>query len=477
MVGINRLSLRFRLAFWISGLLLLTLLAYTLITFSFLRHMLYSELDEKLDMDAAIVEACLLGVGEQPVADWLGMCEEGRRSWQSSELWADVFCPDQGSTYFLKTPEGKMARLPRPDDSAVDESMTMYSATVSFAKTSEVLRLHQKERRLPDGRRVVIRVGRSESQLRQELRESLISHIFGLPIVILLAVGVSFFASARVLAPVNSIIGRLRRITSENLGDRLTVRAADTELERMIEALNKMLSRLDYSFQQLRSFTGDISHELRTPLTSIRSLGEVGLQTAGGEEDLRETIGAILEENSKMETLIETLLMLARGAAGGQVMHLQAVELGGLVRDVSSLLAVVAEEKEQTLGIDAPKAVAVKGDWTILRQAVINLVDNALKYSPHGSEIRIGVFWEHEKAVISVADSGPGIPESERENIFERFYRLPSPDSSMKPGAGLGLSIVRWAVGVHNGHVEVLARQGGGSIFRIVLPRSPKLER
>ncbi|MEM5786732.1 MAG: ATP-binding protein [Syntrophobacteraceae bacterium] len=476
MAGINRHSLRFRLASWFSTLLLLTLLAYTFITYSLLRHMLYSELDEKLDMDAAIMEACLLGVGEQPIAEWLGMCEEGRRAWQGSELWADVFCPDQGDMYFLKTPEDKEARLPRPDDPGEEEPMYMYSATVNFAKSSEVLRLHQKEHQLPDNRRVVIRVGRSESQLRDELRESLISHIVGLPLVILLAVGVSFLASARVLAPVNSIIKRLKRITADSLDDRLTVRAADSELELMIEALNKMLVRLDYSFQQLRSFTGDISHELRTPLTSIRSLGEVGLQTATGEEDLRETIGAILEENAKMETLIETLLMLARGAAGGQVMQLQPVDLGDLVLDVSSLLAVVAEEKEQTLFIDAQETVAVKGDRTILRQALINLVDNAIKYSPQGSRISIGVSRENEKAVISVADSGPGIPESERENIFERFYRLPATDSTTRQGSGLGLSIVRWAVGVHNGRVDVRAGQGGGSVFRIVLPRSPRLE-
>ncbi len=474
MAGINTHSLRFRLAFWISVLLVLTLLAYILITFSLLRHMLYNELDEKLDMDAAIVEACLLGVGEQPIADWLAMCKDVRRSWTNSELWADVFCPDQGDTYFLKAPEEKAVRLPRPDDSDEEGSMYTYSATVSFGSFSEVLRLHQKEHRLPDGRRVVIRVGRSESQLRDELHESLISHILGLPVVILLAVGVASPASARVLAPVNSIIKRLKRITAKNLDNRLTVKAADSELELMVEALNNMLSRLDYSFQQLRSFTGDISHELRTPLTSIRSLGEIGLQTAAGEEDLRETICAILEENSRMETLIETLLMLAQGTAGGEVMQLQPVELGELVQDVSSLLAVVAEEKEQTMVVDVPETVEVEGDRTILRQAVINIVDNAVKYSPHDSEIRIGVSWEHDKAVISVGDSGPGIPEDERENIFERFYRLPNPDTTTGQGAGLGLSIVRWAVGVHNGHVEIRAGQSGGSEFRIVLPRSPR---
>ena len=228
--------------------------------------------------------------------------------------------------------------------------------------------------------------------------------------------------------------------------------------------------RLDDSFQRLRRFTADASHELRTPLTAIRSVGEVALQDPLDPAAYRDAIGSILEETAHLSQLLDSLLTLTRADADRAVLVRERTSLAALVRDVVDVVRVLAEEKEQTLQVALDEVVEVDVDQRLLRQAVLNLLDNAVKYTLTGGEMRVAVRrWPDGTAIIEVTDNGPGIGPEHHTRIFERFYRV-DPSCSGERGDGLGLSIAQWAVGANGGTIEWESEVGKGSTFRIVLP-------
>jgi heavy metal sensor kinase len=261
-----------------------------------------------------------------------------------------------------------------------------------------------------------------------------------------------------------------RRITAEQLHERLSLEKSSTEVDQVRDAFNDTLARLEYSFDQLRRFTADASHELRTPLTALRSVGEVGLRRAKTSEDYREVIGTMLEEVDRLSRLSDVLLMLARADAGEAQLHREPVDLSTLACEVADQLSVLAEERGQALAAHHEGPVLVEGDRLALRQALLNLVDNAIKYSPEGTRVGVVAGKRRNRAFVEVRDEGPGIAPEHRERIFERFYRVEGSRSREMGGSGLGLSLVKWAAEAHAGRVELETEEGEGSTFRLVLP-------
>ncbi len=319
-------------------------------------------------------------------------------------------------------------------------------------------------------RSVLIRLGHSEEPLWREFKELLWILFLGLPIALSLA-GLGGYALARrALAPIDRITRRAEQITADRLGERLPVDNPEDEIGHLARVFNDTLARLERSFEQLRRFTADASHELRTPLTAIRSVGEVGLQGTGSVSYYRDIIGSMLEEANRLTHLVDTLLTISR-ADSGQI-HLQRTNLSllNVARESAGLLEVLAEEKQQQLIVQGDERAVVSGDRLILRQALMNLVDNAIKYSPVGETVLVGVARDKGDSVIEVIDHGPGIPLEHQTKVFERFYRVDKARSQQSGGAGLGLSIVRWAVEAHGGKIELFTEEGKGSTFRITLP-------
>jgi len=259
-------------------------------------------------------------------------------------------------------------------------------------------------------------------------------------------------------------------ITAERLGQRLPTENPDDELGHLAIVFNDTFARLERSFDQLRRFTADASHELRTPLTAIRSVGEVGLREHRSASSYREIIGSMLEEADRLGRLVDSLLTLSRADAGHLKLSPERVDLTELVQGVINHLGVLAEEKRQSIFLETSAPIEVRVDRLVLRQAIINLLDNAIKYSPDGSRIRIIVRGGPHEAVVEVIDRGAGIGPEDIERIFDRFYRIDKGRSRELGGTGLGLSIARWAVEVHGGKIEVESQEGLGSTFRIVLP-------
>ncbi len=328
------------------------------------------------------------------------------------------------------------------------------------------------------GRTVLIRIGYSTEPIR---RQSI--QLFGLLMLVMpFALFAAGLAGSRVagkaLDPLEQMAQLTEHITARRLDERVPVKNADDELGHMARVLNDLLERLEVSFQQLQRFTSDVSHELRTPLASIRSIGEVGAQADYDPARYRDIIGSMLEEVSRLTTMIDTLLTIAHAESGVLALNRSRLSIMELTRESVSIVKVLAEEKGQTISIMEADDREFLADRSFLRMAVVNLLDNAIKYSPERGVIRVNVRVldamqvEGQFVEIGIADQGPGIPEEARLRIFDRFYRLDDSRNREAGGVGLGLAIAKWAVEAHGGNIRVDTANGGGSVFSIALPCS-----
>ena len=310
-----------------------------------------------------------------------------------------------------------------------------------------------------------------ESSLRDTLWTLAAILAMGIPFAVGLAIAAGYFLAGRVLSPVGTMADKARRITANSLGERLPVGNPRDEFGRLATVFNDTLAHLHDSFDRLNRFTADASHELRTPLTAMRSVGEVALQGPPDASKYREVIGSMLEEVDRLTRLVESLLVLTRADSGAAAPAREVVELAAIASEVTDHLRVLAEEKQQSLSVQTVARVQAVCDPAILRLGLMNLLHNAIKFTPKGGAIRV-----RAKATasghpsIEVEDTGPGIPVAHRERIFERFYRADPARARESGGAGLGLAIARWAVAANGGRIELESEESRGSLFRIVLP-------
>ena len=322
-----------------------------------------------------------------------------------------------------------------------------------------------------DGRETLIRLAYSEDAIWHAMRDLAAAAALMLPVMIAVTALAGYRMSRRVLEPIQQIASQARQITSHRLHERLPVAGTGDELDHLSEVINQTLARLDQSFQQLRQFTSDASHELRTPLAAIRTIGEVGLQRDGTRDEYREMVGSMLEEANRLTQLIDELLMLSRADAGVIPLHRSRVSITALAGEAAGLLEPLAEEKRQIMTLSASGEAVVQADPVLIRQALINVLHNAIKYSPEGAPISIAVeACGTDGIAIEVRDCGPGIAPEHAERIFDRFYRVDQGRSRDAGGFGLGLAIAHWAVDVHGGTMGVSPGVDGGCVFRITLP-------
>jgi signal transduction histidine kinase len=232
----------------------------------------------------------------------------------------------------------------------------------------------------------------------------------------------------------------------------------------------RALKPVEASMDKLRRFTADASHELRTPLSVVRGIGEISLNDTRTAAEYKETIGSMLEEVDRLTRLVDTLLRLSHADAGAVTLARDTLNLGELAQEVASSLAILAEERNQRLTVEADPRASVVADRLVLREAIANLIDNAIKYSPPGTPIDVRVDARGHEAVLTVSDNGPGIAREHRERVFDRFFRADEARSRESGGTGLGLAIARWAVEVNGGRISVDSRSNCGAVFSIVLP-------
>lgn len=325
---------------------------------------------------------------------------------------------------------------------------------------------------------VTISVAISQRARHQSLMTLAVVLLVGLPAVVVLAALAGYWLAGRVLQPVRAITLKAREITAEHLGERLPVANPDDEFGQLATVFNDVLAGVRDSFERLKRFTSDASHELRTPLTAIRSVGEVALQGDLPEEQYREVIGSMLEETERLTRLLENLLTLTRADNDGVVLRRARVDAAALTRGVGELLRSLSEERGQELIVDAAAPLLVDADPDLLQQALINLLDNAVKYTPQNGLIHLSTHLSpRDEVVIEVTDSGPGIALEHQSRVFDRFYRVDKARARQTGGVGLGLALAKWAVEVNGGRIELDSNPSGGCTFRVVLPGHAALQR
>ena len=443
-----RLSIRARLALWHAGVLTLIVCVFSAGILLFVKASLFAGVDRQLRRALTTI-------------DWVYHHEPEEIQDLPSESGIALFQVIAGRELLYQTEGWKRAELAR--------SLRVVGSTQPESWKS------------PDGGwyRVLVVAEPSYSiaaAVREDARRDAIWMLVailatGVPLAAGLAIAGGYFLAGRALAPVGAMADKARQITADSLGERLPVRNPRDEFGRLATVFNDTLSRLHDSFDRLRRFSADASHELRTPLTAMRSVGEVALQGKLEPAKYREVIGSMLEEVDRLTQLIESLLVLTRADSGATRPAYEIVELSALTGSVAEHLRVLAEEKQQNLSVDAGARVEARCDPAILRLGLMNLLHNAIKFTPNGGAIHVRAkAGESGRSLIEVQDNGPGIAPAHRERIFERFYRADAGRGGESAGVGLGLAIARWAVAVNGGRIELESEVSKGSLFRITLP-------
>jgi heavy metal sensor kinase len=465
---INRLrprNVRTRLTAWYVAILAAALLLYGAGTCAVLLFELRGQLDRLAIEDLETVEGFLsFGAGGHVFLrnDYHDHPYPSSMQERLLEVWAA-----DGTLLYRNELLANRALGSQPQP---QEGLDSYSERSIRLTDGTPVRLVSK-RHMLQGRPTVIRVGFSERPLWESFWQVAIGLIAGLPFALGLAGFGGYLLAKHALGPIERMARRAHEINAEHLSARLDVENPQDELGRLASAFNETLSRLEHSFEQLRRFTSDASHELRTPLTAIRSVGEVGLRARGTAEHYREVIESMLEEAGRLTRLVESLLTISRADSGQIQLVKTGIVLLPFVREVGALLDVLVEEKQQHLSIEGHETARVLADAAILRQVVINLLHNAIKYSPVGGRVSIRVVYEGGPvASIEVEDSGPGIAAEHRDRIFDRFYRVDEGRSRDAGGAGLGLAIAQWGVQAHGGTLALTCPPRGGCVFRLSLP-------
>lgn len=467
MISFPPRHVRTRLTLWYVALLA----AVLLLSWTFVGALLFVQLRGQIDHSAIEDVETVEGLLFYDASGQLSLREDYHNHPESKQVldWLLEVRSPEGAVLYRNERLGvrSLGGAPFPG-----EGVGGYSVRSTKLSDGTKVRLVSRQHSLA-GHTLILRLAYSEQGIWTRMEELAGAAVIGLPFALAIAGFVGYWLARRALAPVEHMAQQAERMTAGQLHERLPVGNADDELAHLARVFNDLLNRLEQSFEQLRRFTSDASHELRTPLTLMRSVGEVGLQKDASPEQYREIIGSMLEEVNRLTALVENLLLIARADAGQ--IGLQRSEFGALAlaREAAGLIEVLVEDKKQRLIFEGDETATVKADRVFLRQAILNIIHNAVKFSPEGGAITVRVQHEHapDRVSLEIADTGPGIAPEDAARVFDRFYRAGNGGDNASNGVGLGLSIARWAVQASGGEIEV-SSPGTGCIFRIQLPEA-----
>jgi heavy metal sensor kinase len=456
-----RLQLRTRLTVWFAASLLIILAPFLAGVLALEWRSMRAALDHHLREDAETA-AEMLVPGDARFS-WRLESQTDPGYDAGPQRWVEVYSPE-GRLMFVRgipTREAIRRALPVPSGRDVGYQTLRTPAGARVRVLTEPHTIGASS--------VLLRVARSEDELRRELRLLGLIFAVGTPLAVLAAAFAGYVISGRALQPLVRMASRARSISADQLSERLPVENQSDELGQLAVVFNDTFGRLEESFEGLKRFTADASHQLRTPLTAIRSVGEVGLREARSPGEFQEVIGSMLEEVDWLARLVDTLLTLSRWESGRAASRPVLLDLIEVARDVSGQLAVLAEERHIAVDLTTDRPLQVHADPDMIRAAVMNVVDNAIKFTPDGGRVTIASTSDASHHHLIIDDTGPGIPIDQRERVLERFHRAGQAERS-RPGSGLGLAIADWAVRAHHGRLTIAESDGGGARLVISLP-------
>lgn len=460
----QRRPLRLRLAAWcaasILAILTPVLLGLLVVQWRTMRAALDHHLEEDLEMAVEMLVRSGDGV------TWRTDAERDLGYDGGPQRWVEVYAADGRPLFFRGVPARAPIRGSLPDARGDAEGVsTRQTPAGAF------VRMRVARRRI-GGEDVLIRVARSEDPLRADLLGLFLLFSVATPLSALVSAGVGYGIAGRALAPLAVMAERAQSIGADQLSERLPVES-DDELGRLAGIFNETFARLEASFVRLKQFTADASHELRTPLTAIRSVGEVGLREAREPAQYQEIIGSMLEEADRLARMVDTLLTLSRWESGRVRPVPQAVDVRALAAEVCGHLAVLAEERGVRLGVEAGPPVTALADAVMIRHAITNVIDNAIKFTRPDGVVDVSCRVEYGRCAVVVDDEGSGIPEAHRARVVERFYRIEEAGEAGQPGSGLGLAIAHQALLANAGALHFGVSPARGTRATLWLPAVP----
>jgi len=467
---VNTSSLSFRLVTWYAGVLTLVFVLLGALTVILLREYLESNvLDTQARRARQIADTLVAAVSRTGESAMAREVEELYAP-EANERFMRITRKDGRVVYASRAPhDGSFNPSAVPAPSLTREGAFLRKE--SLPKGS-VLIAAVSSSGATDSPRYVVEVGVSNARTEETVRQVLLMLAIGLPVAVCVAVAGGFVLVRRALKPVDNLSQKAAVITQHNLSERLPVVRTGDELERLSLSLNLMISRLEDAINSSKQFVADASHELRTPLSVMRGELENLAQDLQLKPQTRETLGSALEEVDRLAEIVEGLLALSRLDTGEVKSEWVRFDLAELVATTTDQMSLLAEDKHITVVCDCAERVMVEGDQARLKQVVVNLLDNAIKYTPDGGRIRLKIARENGSAVLDVVDDGIGIPVDALPHVFNRFFRVDGSRSREHGagGAGLGLSIVKSICDAHGARVEVSSTPGQGSRFRVRQP-------
>ncbi|MFM7773221.1 MAG: sensor histidine kinase, partial [Candidatus Kapaibacterium sp.] len=315
-----------------------------------------------------------------------------------------------------------------------------------------------------------VSIGYGMQEVDEILRQLRAAFGLGFSIALVLAVVIGYLLARYSLQQVDIITNAAKRITAENLSKRLPLPVTNDEIARLTTTLNAMIARLDISFTQVRQFTSDVSHELRTPLAILMGELELALRNEMKEEDYHVLVVSALEEVMRLSKMVSSLLEISRAETGQVRLQKALFDISRMTANICDDMQILAEDKSVTLECEIQPYVTIIADESRLHQMLINVIDNAIKYTPRNGTVKVSLSTRASQTRIEIADTGVGISEEDQAFIFNRFFRVDQSRSNDVVGSGLGLSIVRWIIEAHQGSIRVKSELGAGSTVTIVLP-------
>jgi len=464
---VNFKSLRFRLIIWYAGVSLLVAVAFSAYTYNrlefYLREALAAQLEHRANLIADRILSQIPSHGEKYAGDEI----EARYTPGKNDKFVRVTRGDGSLVYLSEAPaEGSFSpeKVPRLRKTGAAHGM-------------QIIDLPNRTRILVavvpyqvGGETYLVEVGATTIASLRVLHGLVVTLVLGLPVVMALAILGGYILIRRALAPVQRVTRAAQEITLSHLERRLPELDSGDEIANLTVALNQMIARLDESFRNNNRFTADASHDLRTPLTILRGELESLVVDRDMPPGVRDKLGSLLEEIERLVKIVEGLFALSRLDMGEAQAERVQFDLAALAETTAEQMILLAEERKIALSCDASGVVEVKGDRTRLKQALVNLLDNAIKYTPEGGKIALSVKADDGMAKMEVADNGIGIQEEALPHIFKRFFRAPNVRASNIEGSGLGLAIIQAICNAHGGAVSVANTQPSGCRFTVQLP-------
>ena len=465
----NNTSIRVRLTLWYGSALALILLLFAVALYLVMSRALREQVDASLDEASAVAIRTL---GEHRFGPFL-IFEDLSQDFPEIALldkFFQIFGPAGQVTIQSSNIQSREIPLSQTAFRASLEGQSTFES-VQFQKGVS-LRLLSVPIRQGEQLVNILRVGTSLQATDRMLRRLLTGLYIASPLALLVSLLGGWFLAGRALRPVHAITQAARRISAGDWSQRIQTPPSNDEIGQLASTFNDMIGRLEVSFKQIRQFSADASHELRTPLTITKGETELALRRPRQAEDYRAVLESNLEEIDRLSRIVDELLFLSRADLGEIKLKMYPVQLDDLFREIHQQAAVLGKERKVQTVLEKIEPVVVEGDDLRLRELLLNLVDNAVKYSQEGQRVELSLELVGKHAKLIVQDHGIGIEPENQARVFDRFYRTDEARAHGAKGTGLGLAICKWIVEVHHGTIELQSTIHGGSCFTVLLPLS-----